>query len=1132
MPRTSEAPSAEAAAAGPVDATGSGHAATVGPSPLPPGPPPAGVQTAPVVPALKAAAAGGAVALELCAGTAALSAALRSFGLDAFGVDHSACRHRHLAPCIMADLSSAEGQRHVWHLITSLKPCFIHAAPPCGTASRAREIPLPAGMRRLGAPAPRPLRSAAFPRGLPALTATEQLKVSQANKIYDFLAAVVCFCLSQDIVVSVENPRSSWLWHLPAFAALQEDRRMMKVDFQQCAHGGDRPKWTTWFTNHAPFSRLAATCPGDHAHKPWGVSRGSQGWHFATADEAAYPRALCVAVAEVVRDHAATRGLALLQPKRSSSGVVAAAAGRLSRHTGQPVSEYGRIVTLSFDTSACPAVGDKLPASETLAPAGAKILSRRRVEGGIGGSATLAPAPGERFAASPSNEGLCAGLPGDHSAHFVAEVGVFRTPEVFLDEARVAPFPMDILGGLPDRLLHVLFEQLVSGPEASVRRQVNALRRVVELGKSLEAEERDLHASLPAFLEGVYNKKRLLLFERLLADVGHGDRQLVPDMVRGFELTGCPNPSGLFPPKVVPGELSAACLRRIAGVNNEAVLASVGPSLDPAADDELWEATCKDISNGWLMCPVSVADLNETFPDGWVCSRRFPVKQGSKTRAIDDYSASQVNSCFTSVEKLQLHTADHVAALARVMSSAADASGRVRLRVSGGGVLEGTLHPGWRAAGALDVVGTTVDLRAAYRQLGVAPSGRWAAPVAVWNPRARQAQVYVPLALPFGATSSVYAFNRAARGVWTLLLEVARAPVLNFYDDYPCLSFRALARSTETAVLALLRFLGWPTSDDKRPPFAEDVAALGVVFRLGAPDREYLVVNKPGRVEDIMAEIERVLAEGRLTPSRAAALVGRLGFAESQLFGRFLRLGAPELYRRAYEASASAHVDPPLKAALEWLAQFLPRAGGRRVARVNEDEPAVLIFTDGACEGTKVTVGGVLVDGEAVEYFGFDVAGALVNEWSGWVRGKQVIGQAELYPVWLSRIFWGRRLAGRKVVHYVDNEAARFGFIKGHSDSSHSCRLLRAIASCPPPWPAAVWVARVPSASNPADGPSRLDFAWVASLPGARRVTPPQPSSFVSQAELDRWLASERLADWAEMNGVGCGPSQRATGAA
>lgn len=102
--------------------------------------------------------------LEIFSGSAGLTAALKrqqfsaSFGLDAF------VTKRLKAPVIKIDLNKADGQNLLWQVLKHPLLAFVHMGPPCGTASRARNIPL-----SKDAHGPPPLRSAEFPDGLPSL---------------------------------------------------------------------------------------------------------------------------------------------------------------------------------------------------------------------------------------------------------------------------------------------------------------------------------------------------------------------------------------------------------------------------------------------------------------------------------------------------------------------------------------------------------------------------------------------------------------------------------------------------------------------------------------------------------------------------------------------------------------------------------------------------------------------------------------------------------------------------------------------------------------------------------------------------------------------------------------------------
>ena len=120
--------------------------------------------------------------IELCAGSAGLSCAVRDAGFDACPIDHKYNKRRPKMPIANFDLSSPLGQNYVLELLDSGRVFAVHIGPPCGTASRAREKPLPQWVKDRGIKEPKPLRSETEPRGLKNLQGIDKLKV-EATKI-------------------------------------------------------------------------------------------------------------------------------------------------------------------------------------------------------------------------------------------------------------------------------------------------------------------------------------------------------------------------------------------------------------------------------------------------------------------------------------------------------------------------------------------------------------------------------------------------------------------------------------------------------------------------------------------------------------------------------------------------------------------------------------------------------------------------------------------------------------------------------------------------------------------------------------------------------------------------------------
>ena len=107
------------------------------------------------------------------------------------------------------------------------------------------------------------------------------------------------------------------------------------------------------------------------------------------------------------------------------------------------------------------------------------------------------------------------------------------------------------------------------------------------------------------------------------------------------------------------------------------------------------------------------------------------------------------------------------------------------------------------------------------------------------------------------------------------------------------------------------------------------------------------------------------------------------------------------------------------------------------------------------------------------EYFGGTIGPELLECLSHQGLKTQIVGQAELLPCLVARIIWAQRTEGRAVIHYVDNEAARYALIKVTSPTMDSAFLTAAFWKEDSNRKTFSWFERVPSPSNPADAPSR-----------------------------------------------------------
>lgn len=212
--------------------------------------------------------------MEIFAGRGTLSRAAIQAGFSVLSIDHDAGAAS--VPIVLLDLTTVSGASILWDILSSDNVVGVHMGLPCGTASLARERPVAASLQAMGVPNPPPLRSATCPLGLPGLSGVHKAKVEAANRLYRLGVEILVYCYKRGIVVSIENPASSWLWAALVKITLELSaeaasilNKMERVEFHACCHGSTRRKHTAWLGTPGIFTPLAAVCNYDHPHEPW-----------------------------------------------------------------------------------------------------------------------------------------------------------------------------------------------------------------------------------------------------------------------------------------------------------------------------------------------------------------------------------------------------------------------------------------------------------------------------------------------------------------------------------------------------------------------------------------------------------------------------------------------------------------------------------------------------------------------------------------------------------------------------------------------------------------------------------------------------------------------------------------------
>ena len=635
------------------------------------------------------------VMIEICAGSAILSLHMQAKGLHVIPIDYVRNTHRPFVPIVVLDLADDVQCGIVLSLIRSGYVSLSSLGVPCGTCSAARDISLKNGR------GPVPLRSKEFPMGLPGLSQINQERVAKANAVYMNAARIINEALLHGGLVIIENPLNSLLWSIPFYHRLLS-RNFIDVTFQHCKWNGDsvpsRKKWTCLRTNVFGLKALEGPCKRSHLHLPWGVKSDGQ---FATAEEAEYPAGMCEEIATICAAELRARGynlipksldpdLSVSSPHKRRRAVV----GKQPRGRQLPplISEFSEIKTVT--------------AQELLDAKGQfKELKHRLSTGG-----------------DPS------------SVSTSVTVGVFRSPEAYLQEAKLAKHPCDLQGAIPDEISEAIVRMLSSSPSDYIKGLLYSLREITKLVHDNTQQDKACIDAMNPLRARVMGKKKLASLKMLLDRVGYVDQHLIRDMSEGFHITGMQPFTKVFDFQVSLPNTTTTALRLNSMVNNDAMLSRCKTSGNSIIDDSLWKDTLEECRKGWLFGPFEtaqkLADFISSLPH---LARRFPLQQGPKIRPIDDLSEPGTNGTFGCHDRMTFLDVDSICAvISRLEHMLCNGLNSVSLRC--GQILSFQVHRDWVSIPLAKAwKGKTFDLHKAYKQFTVHDQDLWESPFVTFD---------------------------------------------------------------------------------------------------------------------------------------------------------------------------------------------------------------------------------------------------------------------------------------------------------------------------------------------------------------------------------------------------------------
>ena len=868
--------------------------------------------------------------VEVCAGSAVLSAEAQKAGFQIFPLDHSHNRFKPFAAIFQVDLSSSHSLELLVQVFKEVQPIWCHFGLPCGTCSRAREKALSAELRDQGAPEPRPLRAAHALMGLDGLTDAETRRVEAANLVYQNAVVLLYILFQIQAIESLENPERSWLWALLAFLIKQRgDNKfsdwyfgMEDVTFDACMHGESFPKTTPLKGSKGVFTHLEARCSGDHPHAKWTVRKKQGMWHFDTADEAIYPRTLAKRMVQAVVDQFPTEMFQFTY-KTFRLDVLSQAGVQHRRHR-QLIPEYAEVHWSQHQ------------------PQGAhiKILSSPWDTG--------AEDEGEREQGKPES-----------NTHF--KVGIFHDPMQHLDKALHLPRPSLSNTVVPDALRWNIFRLFTEGCHSTAMMRTNGLKEMMAMKEQMKQQEKELRSSMPEHIKGVVKGKALCLFRKLLEETNFPDMQVCEMMEKGVALTGFEPESCLFDKKFQPPLVTVQQLNHQAKWRRIQMMSQHMTPDEAEQRDDLERESLAEVEAGFLKGPFTAEQISEMLPsDNWSLSKRFALYQGDerKVRVIDNYKDSGINQAFGSSSYIALQDTDFVVGLLKFLMQVMANRSEVNVTLSDGRVLKGRWHSSFHDKPAL--LGRCVDLSKAYKQVAI-DSASLMHGVLGYKVAEREWKLFMTHSLPFGASASVFAFNKISRALWRILTHKFGILASVFYDDYPCFEFSPLASHTTKFLDGFFDVLGWrhAVTGKKAVDFDRRTQALGVQYDLeGLWAGRLVAQNKPGRLERIL-QLTKEFRDNKKGEGQIAATLGvLLNFSGGFVLGHSLKPATQLLYRWMSPSRPSGS----LKAELCDLIWVLINDVKPKQVTVKDTETPILIYSDGAFENEVGTWGALVID--------------------------------------------------------------------------------------------------------------------------------------------------------------------------
>ena len=613
----------------------------------------------------------------------------------------------------------------------------------------------------------------------------------------------------------------------------------------------------------------------------------------------------------------------------------------------------------------------------------------------------------------------------------------------FTKEALLSPDPFDTKACHLDEstLKNIEWRKSKTNDEARAYRETQ-IQQIEQLGDTMwknKCVEKWMQNADPWTKQICRNVNGPLL-EKLAKDAGHHDIECVSFFRFGAQIAG-DLPRTTQESCKAKASLSVEQLKVERRKRNQQTMQTLKEDKHSKA---LLEEIRKDVDEGRMTNPRSASpeDLESVL-----LAKRFSVEQGvkddgsTKIRAIDDETASGLNLCTQGGHKIRCNNVDYLVKAIHEYSFYSGGFKKLSL---------------WKA-----------DVKAAYRRIPITPEQRWMAWVALMVEG--EIKIARHNSMMFGAIGSVIGWDRVGDLLTTIATKILNIPLFRWVDDYFSVEPSGTAEHAKMVFARLLRAtLGHDAIEDKKLEHGNPLTILGVDVKVNSD--EVIVWPTQAKLDTWKKELEDCKERGVMSPGLASKMAGRLNFAAQNCFKRFGRAMIRPFYAQQYAPSRNNGCSPTLLSAMNWWLRIFD-CNLTQAISLKHKHRNIDMFCDAS--GSPPRIAAVVIDKYSIEHCAMDVLPTVAEKFEQ-RNDKQIMGM-ELLAILAGIETFKDKCQGARVRIWTDNIGGECALRKQACKAVDHNALVHLVWTKAAELNAGLFINRVPSCENIADGPTRPD---------------------------------------------------------